>query len=168
MSLSILTPHPVAVQNPVEMRAFAALPAAGAWDTAPIEVACAGFWWCRFYFAYQRAAQAGAGAMDYRWQLSPFSAAHPDLAAATAAWFDGTVYMPGDLTFCQDVHSGAQNEFITFCSQSTDVETFIGPPIHLAGCTERVRLYCRENAGSGGNQANPGSVYVLGVFYVEG
>jgi len=162
MALSIGMGHPVAVQNPVEMRAFAALPAAGAWDAAPTEVACAGFWWCRFYFAYRRG--GAVGAVDYYWQVSPFAATHPDAAAATAEWFDGTVYMPGDFTSCTDIHSGAQNEYITFCSQSAAVETFIGPPIHLAGCVERIRVYCRER----GDQGTPGSAGVLGVFYVEG
>lgn len=167
-ALSIFNPHPVAEQNPVEMRAFAALPAAGAWDAAPTVVQCAGFWWVRFFFAYQRGVQAAAGSLDYYWQVSPWSAEHPDADAATAEWFDGTVYMAGALTPCQDVHSGIQNEFITYCSQSANAETFIGPPIHLAGCVERIRVYCRESAGGGGDQANPGSAYVLGVFYVEG
>lgn len=168
MALSPGQPHPVAAQNPTVLRAFAALPAAGAWDADPTVVACAGFWWCRFFFAYQRGVQAGAGSLDYYWQVSPWAAAHPDVATADAEWFDGSAFMAGDMTQCQDIHSAVQNEFITFCSQGAAIETFIGPPIHLAGCVERIRLYCRESPGGGGDIANPGSAYVLGVFYKEG
>lgn len=162
MALSILSPHPVAVQNPIEMRAMAALPAAGAWDASPTVVACAGFWWCRLFFAYQRGEQASDGSLEWYWQVSPWSSAHAD--AEAPEWHDGTIYMPGNVTPCQDVHSIVQNEYMEFCSQGAAVETFIGPPIHLAGCVERFRVYCRE----GNSVGLPGQARVMGVFYTEG
>ena len=67
-----------------------------------------------------------------------------------------------------NVHSQVQAEFITYCSTSADRETFISPPIHLAGCVERVRIFCRESHGGGGNTDLPGDVQIFGYFYQEG
>ena len=75
MALPIARPYPV-VANPATMRATAALPAAGAWDAAPTEVACAGYEWMRLYFTYTRGEQAEAGSVAYRYEISPYYTAH--------------------------------------------------------------------------------------------
>jgi len=161
MALPIAFPHPSGVSNPVTLRTWAALPAANAWDAAPLEIPCPTFWWLRLYFTYQRSGQAVLGTMDYYYDLSPVSA---DALAANEAWFHGTIYAPGDVTPCTIVQSAVQQEIITYCSTSANAETFISPPIHLGGCIERVRVFCRQRPGQG----VAGNAEVLGLFYTEG
>ncbi len=163
MGLGILNPHPVAVQNPAVMRAFAALPAAGAWDADPAVIECGGFWWCRFYFVYEAAELAVDPSLEWYYDASPYSAG-ATVDMAEAEWAHGALYVPGDLTPWSEVHSDVQQENIIFAPDTHDEETFIGPPIRLAGCVERIRIVCRER----GDANNPGSCGVLGVFYVEG
>lgn len=158
--LSISHPHPVGFENPVTLRAAAVLAAAGAWDAAPLEVACAGAWWVRFYFTYTRAALGGA--VSYRWEISPYSAN----IAGVEDWFQGTLYVPDDIDPpCEDVIGFVQRETIRYCSADVaGAQTFVSPPIHLAGCLERLRLNCSET----GTPLVPGDCHVVGVFYVEG
>ena len=162
MAQSPSHPYPSGVANPVELRAWAALPAANAWDAAPEEIPCPTFWWVRLYFTYQRADGAQGGTLDYYYDLSPYSA---DALANNEAWFHGTIYSAGDLTPCTMVQSAVQQEYISFCPVTADAETFISPPIHLAGCIERVRVFCRQAPGTG---LAPGNAEVMGLFYVEG
>lgn len=161
--LGQFNPHPLALQNPVEIRAFEPLPAAGAYDAAPTVIECGGFWWCRFYFVYD----AGVGAVDpsleWYYEVSPYSAG-ATVGMAQAEWVRNTLYVPGTLTPWATVVSDVQQETFVFAPDSLAAETFIGPPIHLAGCVERIRVYCRERGAIG----MPGSCGVLGVFYVEG
>lgn len=161
MALSISHPHPSGISNPVTMRAWAALPAANAWDAAPLEIACPTYWWMRLYFSYQRSEQAVLGTMDYRYAISPVSA---DALAPNEAWFYQTLYAAGDVVACTIGQSAVQQEFVSYCSTSAAVETFVSPPIHLGGCIERVRIHCRQAP----NQGVPGMAEVLGLFYTEG
>jgi len=142
---------------------FAALPAAGAWDAAPVVAECGGFWWCRFYFVYDAAAQAADPSLEWYYEVSPYSAG-ATVGMAEAEWCHGTIYVPGDIVSWAETRSDVQQETMVFAPDTLDAETFVGPPIHLAGCVERVRVYCRER----GDQGMPGSAGVLGVFYVEG
>jgi len=158
MALSISHPHPVGFVNPVTVRAAAALPAAGVFDVAPTEIACAGAWWVRLYFTYTRAAEGGA--FNYRYEVSPYSAD----VAGVESWFQSTLYAAGALNPCEDAVSFVQNEEIRYCSTDADAKTFVSPPIHLAGCSERFRLAARET----GTPILPGDLHVMAVFYVEG
>lgn len=160
MPISISQPHPVAWTNPTTMRAAAVLPAAGAWDTDPIEISCAGAWWARFYFTYTR--DGDSGSMDYRYEISPYSVDQ----AGVEDWYQGMLYTAGTLTPCSDVHSNAQREYITYCSTAAGAETWIGPPVRLAGCIERIRIFCRETPG--GDVGTPGDCHVVVLFYTEG
>jgi len=163
MPLSNSQTYPTGQANPYVMRTWAVLPAAGAWDAAPIIApAVQGFWWARLYFAYQRKHDT-LGTLDYYYDLSPFSIAA--LAGGSAQqWFHGTLYVPGKMTQCQIVHSMVQQEFISYCATSADIETFISPPIHLGGCIERLRVFCREGVAD----LVPGWAEVTAVFYAEG
>jgi len=144
------------VANPAVARVDATLPAAGAWDTAPVEIACAGYDWCRFYFAYTRG--GAGGAFSFRYQISPYYA---DDATHAADWYDQTIYAPAPLTPCEDVCSEIQNEYITYCATSEDTETAISVPIQLMGCVERLRVQCAES----GNVDAPGDLEVVVLFY---
>lgn len=157
MALPIDRPYPI-IANPVTMRAAAILPAAGAWDAAPTEVACAGAEWMRFFFTYTRG--AATGAFEYYYDGSPYAVD----VAGVEDWFHGSLYVPGTLILCNDVMSLVQREYINYCATSANAETFIGPPIHLAGCVERLRIFCREAGVIG----NPGTVHVVAAFYAGG
>lgn len=158
MALSISHPYPV-INNPAVLRATAVLPVTPNWDAAPIVVACAGFWWMRPYFEYTRG--GGSGAMQYRYEISPYAA---DQAGGVNSWFRGSLYVPATMALCVDAESHVQREVIEYCATGNGLEAFVGPPIHLAGCIERIRLYCRES----GNLNLPGAARVMAVFYVEG
>ena len=157
MPLPINQPHPV-IANPATMRAAAALAAAGAWDAAPTEVACAGYGWMRLYFTYTRG--AAGGSVAYRYEISPY---YTNLAGVED-WFQGTVYAPNPLTPCEDVCSEVQREFLIYCATSVNAEMFISAPIHLAGCVERIRIPCREY----GDVDIPGDCHIIALFYSEG
>ena len=157
--LSISHPHPVGFANPVTVRAAGALPGAGAFDAAPTEVVCAGAWWVRLYFTYTRA--VATGALTYRYEVSPYSADQ----VGVEDWFQGTLYVPDDIDPpCFDTLGFVQREAIRYCSTGAGAETFVSPPIHLAGCSERFRLACAES----GTPNVPGDAHVVAVFYVEG
>lgn len=162
MPLSNSQTHPTGQVNPFVARTWAVLPAAGAWDLTPEIAFVQGFWWCRLYFAYQRQ-HPTLGTLDYYYDTSPFSIAA--LAGDSAQqWFHGTLYVPGTLTPCETTHSWVQQEVISYCATSADIETFVSPPIHLGGCTERLRVFCREGVAD----LVPGWAEVTAIFYTEG
>jgi hypothetical protein len=159
--LSPFQPHPVGFENPVVVREMALLLAPkGTWDTNPTEIACAGAWWVRLYFSYIRG--AAGGRFEYRYEVSPYSA---DQTAPIESWFRGSLYVPGVLAIGADVASNVQRETVNYMAIGDDPETFVSPPIHLAGASERFRLFAREHPLG---TTPPGVLMVVGVFYVEG
>jgi len=147
-------PQPV-IDNPVTIRAAAALPAAGAWDVAPTEVACAGFNWVTFYFTYTRG--AAGGAMDFQIHVSPYSA---DLAGVED-WFYQTIYGAGAVAAGADTTSNVQRELVTYGSTAAAAETFVYGPIRLDGTIERLRVRCCESGVPG----TAGDCHIVAVFY---
>lgn len=160
MALSNSHPHPTGQANPATARALAILLPAGAWDAAPEEIPCSGFWWVRLYFVYQRGAEDNDGAIDYYYDTSPYSAD----VAGVEDWYHGTLYAAARLAQCVLNRSMVQQEIISYCAEGNNAETFHSPPIHLAGCVERLRVFCREIGDAG----NPGTASVIACFYREG
>ena len=146
--------HPV-IDNPVTVRAAAALPALGAWDATPIEVACAGFDWVMLYFTYTR--DAVGGAMDFQAHISPYAA---DLAGVED-WFYQSIYAGGAVAAGGDTISNVQRELVTYGSTAAGAETFAYGPLRLDGTIERIRIPCRESGVTG----SPGDCHIVGVFY---
>lgn len=146
--------HPV-IGNPGTVRAAAALGAAGIWDAAPTEVACAGFNWVVFYFTYTRG--AAGGAMDFQIHTSPYSA---DLAGVED-WFYQSLYGAGAVVAGTDTTSNIQRELVTYGSTAAGAETFVYGPVQLDGTVERVRIRCRES----GIPGTVGDCHIVGVFY---
>ena len=146
--------HPV-IDNPVTVRAAAALPPLGAWDATPTEVACAGFNWAMLYFTYEQG--AAGGAMDFQMHISPYAA---DLAGVED-WFYQTIYGAGAVAVGADTTSNVQREVITYGSTAAGAETFAYGPVRLDGTIERIRIRCRES----GVTANPGDCHIVAVFY---
>ena len=70
-------------------RASAALPAAGAYDPAPLEMMCAGFDSAILYFSYVRG--GAAGAFKFKVEVSP----HASDSIIYPSWFQSTLYEDG-------------------------------------------------------------------------
>lgn len=152
MSLTNLQP---VIANPVTMRAAAALPAAGAWDAAPTEIACAGFNWVMFYLTYTRG--AAGGSMDFQIHTSPYSADQP----VVEDWFYQSIYAAGAVMVSVDTVSNVQRELVIYGSTGAGAETFNYGPLSLDGTVERIRIRCRER----GITATPGNVHIVAVLY---
>ena len=152
-SLPIMYPHPL-IANPATVRAAAALPAAGAWDAAPTELACAGWGWVTFYFSYTRG--AAGGDMRFRVELSPYSA---DIAGVED-WFQATVFSAGAVASGADTVSNIQRNDTEYGSTAAAIENFVYGPLDLKGTVERIRVACAESGVVG----TPGAAHIVAVF----
>jgi len=129
--------------NVQEARAWAALPAAGAFDAAPTELYCPSFSFVTVYLSYQRGGVGGA--VDLRIQVSPDSTGTVwyDLSAtavgAVAAGADTTSLVQANDSSWQTL--GAAREYLTY------------GPIDLQGTVERIRIAAAESGAVG----TPGS-----------
>lgn len=151
-------PHPVGWSNPVTLRAFAALPAAGAWDATPTEQNVAGAGSILLTFSYTEGAVGGA----FNWQLqaSPYSVAAL-VPAGMGEWGDETLHSMGAVVGGADTQSLVQAEYQTFDPTGVAIETFVYGPIELDHTVERVRIPCAESGVVG----TPGSVGIVMTVY---
>lgn len=151
--------HPVpATYYDVQVaRAIAALPAAGAFDAAPLELVTAGFTHCVVYVQYDEAAATINGAVNFSIEYSPYSANQ----LVFANWFAQPAIALGTVTPGAIVVSNIQRESITFTPVGTGVEGIAIGPIELAGGAERMRIAAREI----GDVANPGACGIVVVLY---
>jgi len=152
-------PYPVAWNNPVTMRASAALPAAGAWDAAPTEQNVAGGGSIMLSFTYTEGAVVG-GAFDWQVQASIYSIA-ANVPAGAGEWGDESLYQAGAVAAGVDSQSRVQAEYQTFDPTGVAIETFVYGPIELNHTIERVRIPCRES----GQVATPGLLAVVMTVY---
>ena len=143
------------MQNPVTIRAAAALPAAGAWDATPLEPWPAGTRFATFYLTYTRG--AAGGAVDFQLQFSPYAA---DLAGVED-WFDQSVFDAGAVVAGADTTSLIQRELMSYTSQGAAAEMFVWGPMEVDRTVERLRMRCRES----GDVDNPGECHVVAIFY---
>lgn len=144
--------YPVAWVNPVNLRASAPLPAAGAWDATPTEQNVAGASAMTLYFTYTRG--AAGGAFDWQLWVSPYSVAA--LAPAGAEeWTAESIYAPGVVAGGADVQARAQREYQTYQATGAAVEAFVFGPIALDG-VERIRVRARESGVVG----TPGTLQI--------
>lgn len=157
-NIYITNPYPVAWQNPVTMRASAALPAAGAWDAAPTEQNVAGAGSILLTFTYTRG--AAGGAFDWQVQASPYSVA-ANVPAGAGEWGDESLYAAGAVAAGADTQSLVQAEYQTFTSQGAAAETFVYGPIEFDHVVERIRIPCRESGVVG----DPGTLVVTMECY---
>lgn len=127
-------------------RASAALPAAGAWDTAPTELLSAGMDWIMLILTYTRG--AAGGACEFRVEVSPDSSG--------TRWARASLYDPGILAAGADVDSAVQREEFTYAAIAAGAETFLYGPLHLGGHVERIRIPAHETGVVG----TPGTLAV--------
>jgi len=123
-----------------EARAFSVLPAVGAWDANPIEMACPSFDFVLFYLNYIEGEVVG-GAVDIRIDISTDSTG--------TAWHQGTAYSTGAVAGGGDTSSLFQRENITYEPTTTDREYFVFGPVALNGTVERIRVVARESGQMG-------------------
>lgn len=138
-------------------RASAALPAAGAWDAAPVELFSTGAESVTLHMTYTRG--GAGGAVDFQMQVSPYSLL--TLAPASAAeWQHMTQYTAGVLAAGVDTQSREQREYITYQAVGATTEAFVYGPVDLAERIERIRVTARES----GNAGAPGTFAVTAMF----
>ena len=158
-NLGIFDSHPRGWSNPTTVRASAALPAAGAWDT-PTVCVCAGADTMRLQFSYTRG--AAGGAFDFQVETSIYAVA-ANVPAGAGEWANPSVESVGVVAAGIDTQSLIQDGYDTFTSTGAAIDTFTYGPIHLNGTIERYRVTVRESAS--GIIATPGTLAIVAELY---
>jgi hypothetical protein len=151
--LPIFSPHPRGYTNPVVLRVSAALPAAGAWDVAPLESSVAFAEHITLAFTYTRG--AAGGAVDWQLEVSPYAVA-ANVPAGASEWITESIYQGGAVVAGADTQSRAQQEYQTYQATGAGAEDFVFGPIELHSMIERARIRARES----GSVANPGTFQI--------
>jgi len=124
-----------------QARASAALPAAGAYDATPTEMACPSFDFVTLYIKYDENAAAVDGAVDIRIDISPDSTG--------TVWHRGTAYSVGAVVAGSDTTSNIQREEISYQAVGADAEYWVFGPVELRGTVERIRVAAQESGDVG-------------------
>lgn len=152
---------PMSFQNPVTLRASAALAAAGAWETSTVQ-ACPGAMRVELSLTYTRG--AAGGAFDFQVQTSIYDA-NATIPAGAGEWGDQSLYAAGGVALGADSQSRVQAEYVTFGSQGAAAETINFGPIELGSVIERIRIRARESAD--GIQGTPGTLAIVANFMFD-
>jgi hypothetical protein len=147
--------HPV-IPNPITFRLRAALPAAGAWDAAPLELAVAGFRYVTLFVSYIEG--AAGGQVNFQPQYSPYDA-DASAPAGSLAWVDASIYAAGAVVAGANTTSNMQGEDITFDPVGAAQEGIPYGPMELQGTIQRMRIPAREVGVVG----TPGIAEIIGV-----
>lgn len=145
----------IVVENPVIVRAYAALPGAGAWDATPLIINTVGIRYAALYISYLRGAVGGAA--DFYIETSPFTA---DLVAPLPSWFWGTIYAGGAVAANVDTQSRIQREYLTYGATGAVLENVAFGVVDLGLSTQRMRLTARESGAVG----SPGNFGVTAIM----
>jgi len=147
-----MSEHPVTVTylDRQIARVSAALPAAGAFDAAPLELGCVGFRYVTLEIAYTR---AGAGGdMQLKIELSPDTTG--------TDWYQSGLYKAANVVSGADTTSNIQREEIEYGSTAAGIERFTLAPLQLQGGAQRIRIPCQESGAVG----TPGTVEIIAMF----
>jgi hypothetical protein len=131
--------HPISTTylDQQQARVSAVLPAAGAWDTAPIEMPCAGFTHVTLYFSYTEGEQAATGALGWKYETAP------DYDGSV--WHQSAIYASGAVASGSDTTSNEQREDKEYGATGATIERWSEGPIALEAGAELIRVFCREN-----------------------
>lgn len=146
-------PRPL-LSQPNTLRANLILPAAGAWDAAPVEIPVAGYQSMVLYCTYERG--DAAGAVDIQIQYSPYA----EDAGVGESWFAQSLYVAGAVVAGADTASSMQREYTTYTATGAGAETFVYGNIEVGIAVERVRVLARES----GVPADPGTFEIIALF----
>lgn len=136
-------------------RTSAVLPAAGAYDTSPTELMCAGFESAVFYFSYTRGDALGSFA--FKIEVSP----HASDSATYDNWFQLALYEADSIVAGTDEQALIQREEILYTPTSANEERFVYGSVNLGGGIQRVRVSAKEV----GTVGKPGTLEVLSTFW---
>ena len=140
-----------------ELKAVAALPAAGAWDV-PVPIHCDGASKATISISYTRG--GAAGSFRYLIETSPWSA--DQAVVGVGNWFPPSVRNVGAFVAGADVAVGIQRQAgDLYVAVGATIETF-SLDLDLGAGAMRMRLSCQEV----GNIAAPGTVHV--AVYLRG
>lgn len=150
--------HPRGYQNPVNLRASAALPLAGAWDAVVDLVESfatyADFLTLNFTYTPEQ-----GGAFDFQlWTSLYFVAAR--VPAGAQEWAAPPIYASGAVVAGADTQSLLQEEYQTYTPDAVAIHSFDLGPIPLRGTIARIRVRARES----GNVGAPGVLQITGVL----
>jgi len=148
---AVISHNPYFTDLTPTFRAAAALPAAGAFDGTPLEIAVTGMDSLILYITYTRA--GAGGAVDLRPEFSPRSAD----AAGVEDWFQATIYSAAVVVAGADTYSDLQRELFTYQATAAGAETFVYT-LQLNGAVERLRIPCAESGALG----TPGACHIVG------
>lgn len=137
----------------VNARVSAALPAAGAWDPAPVEFPVCGMSNMTLHRVYTR--DAVGGAYDFQIWFSAYSVAGL-IPAGGAEWEAMNLYASGLVVAGVDTASLDQRETITYTSQGVVAEPVVFGVVDLGQTIERVRIRARES----GDLNDPGTLQI--------
>lgn len=148
--------HPIssAYTDIQEMRAAAALPAAGAYDAAPTELACNEYSHVTLYASYTRG--AAGGAVRFRIETSPYTAD----VVGVQNWFRSSILAAGAVVINTDTTSNIQREAFDYGATAAAIENFVYGPLELQGTVQRIRVACAES----GVVLTPGTCHIMAVF----
>lgn len=134
-------------------RLESALPAAGAFDSAPIEMYCSEKDTVTFYGTYTRGAEGGEVVL--RVQFSPHA---EDVAGNN--WFIPTLYDADDVTAGANSVSLVQAEDFSYTATSGSAESFVYGPIRIDTDAQRCRVIAAENDA----QRTPGTLEIIAKY----
>ena len=139
---------PVNYRRPVIARAVAALPAAGAWDAAPLELQVSWGVNVTMYFTYTEGGAGGA----FRWRIEVC----PDEPAVT--WYRSSIYEAGVVApGGADVVSLVQREEFEYdTTVLAATESFVYGPVQISDGAR----YLRIPAAEVGNVGAPGTLAI--------
>lgn len=135
-------------------RIESALPASGAFDTAPIEMYCSEKDTVTFYGTYTRG--AASGAVVLRVQFSPYA----EDVVGVNNWFIPTLYDSADVTANANSVSLVQAEDFSYGSTSGNAESFVYGPIRIDTDAQRCRVIAAENNA----QRTPGTLEIIAKY----
>lgn len=136
------------------LKTFAALPAAGAYDT-PREVSIVEFISLFLFLTYEDGGGTG-GAVDLLVEYSPH-ANDADAPANTAVWYRATAVSVATITPGTSATETVQDKVTTFTPTSTDPEGIIIELIGYAQQAQRLRVSVAES----GDTAAPGNCALI-------
>ena len=124
-------------------RANVILPAAGAWDPAPVELQCVAFDSFTLYFLYTPDGAGAGNAFDI----------YVEISRDGSVWYQTTIYAGGAVGGASDVVSRFQREIFRYAATQQVVPEFsVFGPVAMNGSPDYIRIFAREI----GDLVNPG------------
>ncbi len=141
---------PGSVETKITARASAALPAAGAYDTAPTEFRMSSLRYLNLFILYTRG--AAGGAYDFLIEVSP--------DASGSAWYTVVLKTEATVVINTDAQSNVQREAIEYGAVGASAEGIMFGPLDLGRAVERVRIPFRETGVAG----TPGTLAAVAML----